>query len=64
MEELGRVPLKAFLELSHRGTMTAVAQELGYTPGAISNKWRNWKPRSGCRSSSKSAAESISPTPV
>jgi len=38
MEELGRVPLKAFLELSRRGTMTAVAQELGYTPGAISQQ--------------------------
>lgn len=38
MEELGRVPLKALLELSRRGTMTAVAQELGYTPGAISQQ--------------------------
>ena len=38
MEELGRVPLKALLELARRGTMTAVAQELGYTPGAISQQ--------------------------
>ena len=38
MEELGRIPLKALMELARRGTMTAVAQELGYTPGAISQQ--------------------------
>lgn len=38
MDELGTVPLRALLELSRRGTMAAVADELGYTPGAISQQ--------------------------
>jgi DNA-binding transcriptional LysR family regulator len=38
MEELGRLPLRALLELSRRGTMAAVAQETGYTAGAISQQ--------------------------
>jgi DNA-binding transcriptional LysR family regulator len=38
MEELGRVPLRALLELARRGTMAAVAEEMGYTPGAVSQQ--------------------------
>ena len=38
MNELGRVPLRALVELARLGTMTAVAAELGYTPGAISQQ--------------------------
>ena len=38
MEELGRVPLRALVELARRGTMTAVAEELGYTAGAVSQQ--------------------------
>lgn len=38
MDELPRVPLRALVELSRRGTMAAVAERLGYTPGAISQQ--------------------------
>jgi DNA-binding transcriptional LysR family regulator len=38
MEELGRAPLRALVELSRRGTMAAVAEELGYTAGAVSQQ--------------------------
>lgn len=38
MDELPRVPLRALVELSRRGTMAAVAEQLGYTPGAISQQ--------------------------
>jgi DNA-binding transcriptional LysR family regulator len=38
MDELPRVPLRALIELSRRGTMAAVAEQLGYTPGAISQQ--------------------------
>ena len=38
MDDLGRVPLRALLELSRRGTMAAVARSLGYTPGAVSQQ--------------------------
>jgi DNA-binding transcriptional LysR family regulator len=38
MDELPRAPLRALVELSRRGTMAAVAERLGYTPGAISQQ--------------------------
>ena len=38
MDELGRVPLRALVALARLGTMTAVAAELGYTPGAVSQQ--------------------------
>lgn len=38
MNDLGRVPLRALVELARLGTMTAVAAELGYTPGAVSQQ--------------------------
>jgi DNA-binding transcriptional LysR family regulator len=38
MDELPRGPLRALVELSRRGTMAAVADSLGYTPGAISQQ--------------------------
>lgn len=38
MDELGLVPLRALVELSRRGTMAAVAAELGYTAGAVSQQ--------------------------
>jgi DNA-binding transcriptional LysR family regulator len=38
MEGLSSVPLRALVELSRRGTITAVAGELGYTPGAVSQQ--------------------------
>lgn len=38
MDELGRAPLRALVELSRRGTMAAVAEELGYTAGAVSQQ--------------------------
>ncbi|WP_432563908.1 LysR family transcriptional regulator [Kineococcus sp. SYSU DK003] len=38
MEELGRVPMRALVELARRGTIAAVAEDLGYTPGAVSQQ--------------------------
>jgi DNA-binding transcriptional LysR family regulator len=38
MEDLGRGSLRALVELSHRGTVTATAEALGYTPGAVSQQ--------------------------
>jgi DNA-binding transcriptional LysR family regulator len=38
MDELARAPLRALVELSRRGTMAAVAEELGYTAGAVSQQ--------------------------
>lgn len=38
MSDLGRVPLQALVELARLGTVAAVAQRLGYTPGAVSQQ--------------------------
>lgn len=38
MTDLGSTALRALLHLGRLGTMSAVAQELGYTPGAVSQQ--------------------------
>ncbi len=38
MDELGSSALRALFQLARLGTMAAVAQELGYTPGAVSQQ--------------------------
>jgi DNA-binding transcriptional LysR family regulator len=38
MDELGSSALRALLHLARLGTMAAVAEELGYTPGAVSQQ--------------------------
>lgn len=38
MDELGRSALRALLQLDRLGTMAAAAEELGYTPGAVSQQ--------------------------
>ena len=38
MDDLGRVPLRALVELARRGTIAAVAEDMGYTPGAVSQQ--------------------------
>ena len=44
MDQLGRAPLRALVELSRRGTMAAVAEELGYTAGAVPrSSWPGWR---------------------
>jgi DNA-binding transcriptional LysR family regulator len=38
MDELGSTALRALIQLARLGTMAAVAHELGYTPGAVSQQ--------------------------
>jgi hypothetical protein len=39
LDELGSPALRALIQLAQLGTMAAVAEELGYTPGAVSQQF-------------------------
>ena len=48
--------LRLLLELSHRGTITAVADALAYTPSAVSQQLAALEREAGCRCLSTGAA--------